>query len=96
MIARIWRKWDQLFRRKRPSGFEVRYAAHTIERLGNDPQACAILADLLDIQTDPGESAASFVADACRRYAGREEIDHLQRRLCQLQANSHGAGVDRG
>ena len=85
--------WRRLFRRETPTLGEQYYASEKLKRLSIDPWACEMLAKQLDIEIDPGESAASYVADACRAAVIEHEVSYHQGQLKRFQSTSHGAGV---
>lgn len=85
--------WLRLFRREKPTNREQHNAVEKLKGISVDPWACEILAKKLDIEIDPGESAASYIADACRAAVIEHEVAYHQRQIRQLQPTSHGAGV---
>lgn len=90
VIGKVWRR---LFRREKPTISEQHYSAENLKRLSIDPWACEMLAKQLDIEIDPGESAASYIADACRAAVVEHEVTYHQGQIKRLQPTSHGAGV---
>ena len=90
VLRKVWRR---LFQRETPTLREQHYAAERLKGLSVDPWACEMLAAQLDIEIDPGESAASYIADACRAAVIKHEVAYHQRKIQQLQGNNHGAGV---
>lgn len=90
VLRKVWRR---LFQRETPTLSEQHYAAEKLKRLSVDPWACEMLAKQLDIEIDPGESAASYIADACRAAVIEHEVAYYQQQIQRLKPTSHGAGV---
>jgi hypothetical protein len=65
-IDRKKRAWHRLFARREPAPWESRKSAELLRDVSLDAWACQKIAELLDIQCDPGESAADFVSQMLR------------------------------
>lgn len=73
-IERIKRQWARLFNRREPSPWEQRHAAEKLHAISKDAWACQKIAELLEVESDPGESAADFVSQMLRQ----PYVDHLR------------------
>ncbi|QHJ82152.1 MAG: hypothetical protein [Caudoviricetes sp.] len=63
---RLRRRWERLFARKEAFPWEVREAEHLLYKVSTNARACQLLAELLEIECDPGESVADYVSQQLR------------------------------
>lgn len=78
-IDRMKSKWRRLFNRRPPFGWEVSRAALLLRDVSHDAWACQQIAELLEIECDSGESAASYVSEMLRQpWMEIVEEDHAK------------------
>lgn len=74
---RLRRRWERLFARKPPYPWEVRAAEDLLYKVSTNARACQLLAELLEIECDPGESVADYVSQQLREpMIARAESAH--------------------
>jgi len=78
-ISRIIQRWRRLFRRKQPMPWERRQSAELLYMVSKDAWACQMVADLLELSGDPGESMADYVSQMLRE-PHRQVIENDNRR----------------
>lgn len=80
LVERMQAKWRRMFARRAPFGWEASRAASLLRDVSQDPWACEQVAQLLEIECDPGESAASYVSEMLRQpWREIMEEDHAKR-----------------
>lgn len=66
-VEKMQGKWNRLFMRRQPFRWEASRAAGLLRDVSQDAWACQQIAELLDIECDPGESAAPYVSEMLRQ-----------------------------
>lgn len=76
--ARLRRRWARLFARKEAFPWEAREAEDLLYKVSTNARACELLAELLEIECDPGESVADYVSQQLREpIIARAKSAHL-------------------
>lgn len=75
---RLRRRWERLFARKPAYPWEARAAEDLLYKISTNARACELLAELLEIECDPGESVADYVSQQLREpMIARAQSAHL-------------------
>ena len=84
-LPRLRNKWIRMFSRQKPTPWEDREAVAILTKVAGDPWACLAIAKCLEVEIDPGESAADFVSQQLQAYVDRKRIEELQRRIDNIK-----------
>ena len=89
-MVNIWRRmqarWSRVFAQKDPHPWEKRDAAVMLRKLSADAWACKLLADKLDLDIDPGESAADYISQMAMEVHRDVQIAIKERDIAKLRA----------
>lgn len=58
---------------------------HVLGFLAEDLDLCERLAQELEIETDPGDSAGAFLQDTCQRLRHEDRLNQAERRVEELR-----------